>query len=116
MRRLLCSLLALFLLVGLCACGRAPATLEQRYAQAAELHAQQPDVHRDPGLLQSETSELLCLAGQYYQSYVNGASGLRYIFLSSEEHDTGALWDWLPIGTAEVYSLELAGLIDEGRR
>ncbi len=27
-----------------------------------------------------------------------------------------ALWDWYPIGTANTYSLDLLGKIDEGRR
>ena len=40
---------------------------------------------------------------------------MRYILISKSEYpDMAPLWNWEPIGTANVYSLELLGAIDEG--
>ncbi|MBR3692141.1 MAG: hypothetical protein IKL89_05530 [Clostridia bacterium] len=71
---------------------------------------------RDMGETQGETQEIVSLDGKLYQSYVNSASGLRYIFLSAEEYDMQALWDWIAVGTEKEYSLDLLGKMDEGRK
>lgn len=71
---------------------------------------------RDMGETQSETQEIVSLDGKLYQSCVSSASGLRYIFLSAEEYDMQALWDWIAVGTEKEYSLDLLGKMDEGRK
>ncbi len=68
--------------------------------------------HRDIGELQSETQEMVSLGGyfsQYYQSYVSSTHDVRYVFVSSEEYEMDAEWDWLPVGTRDNYSLENLG-------
>ena len=68
--------------------------------------------HRDIGELQSETQEMVSLGGyfsQYYQSYVSSTHDVRYVFVSSEEYEMEAAWDWLPVGTRDNYSLENLG-------
>lgn len=106
-------LLCIFALSG---CSDDVADLAGIYAEAVEKHMKNPASLRDPGEFQSETQELITLDGQLYQSYVNSASGLRYIFLSAEEYDMQALWDWIAVGTEKEYSLDLLGKMDEGRK
>ena len=89
-------------------------TLKEAFENATKQFQQQPERHRNLGELQSETQEILLLNDKFYQSYISDASGLRYIFIHKSEHPMSANWDWVPIGTANTYSLELLGKIDEG--
>lgn len=75
--------------------------------------------HHEIGELQTETQEFITIDGQSYQSYVNSASGLRYIFMSREEYVqlSGAdlpvwTWNFIPVGTADIYSLDFIPFID----
>ncbi|MBR6556929.1 MAG: hypothetical protein IKT60_05800 [Clostridia bacterium] len=106
----------LFCLCSFSGCSDDVADLAGIYAEAVEKHMQNPASLRDPGEFQSETQELITLDGQLYQSYVCSASGLRYIFLSAEEYDMQAFWDWIAVGTEKEYSLDLLGKMDEGRK
>lgn len=94
--------------------GKNTIALEDAFKNATKQFQQHPETQRDIGDLQSETQEILLLNGKYYQSYVSGASDLRYIFISKSEHPMSAEWDWVPIGTSNTYSLDLLGKIDEG--
>lgn len=89
-------------------------TLKEAFENATKQFQQQPERHRNLGELQSETQEILLLNDKFYQSYISDASGLRYIFIHKSEYPMSANWDWVPIGTANTYSLELLGEIDEG--
>lgn len=93
-------------------------SLEEAYAKAMALHEADPEQYRDLCELQPETGEIVWVDGQYYQSYICacGTCNLRYIFIHQSEYKMSAIWDWLPIGTRNVYSLELLGWIDEGYR
>ncbi len=73
--------------------------------------------YRDIGKLQPETQQVIEISGNYYQSYVASNADIRYIWISKSEFpDNGAaLWDWYTVGSAQVYSLDLLGKIDEGR-
>ncbi|MBQ3096045.1 MAG: hypothetical protein IJC53_06410 [Clostridia bacterium] len=71
---------------------------------------------RDVGEPQTETQEFIAMEGKPYQSFVSSAADLRYVFVSAEEYDMQALWDWIAVGTEKVYSLDLLGKMDEGRK
>ena len=119
MKKIVSLTLCLALLFCLCSfsgCSDDVADLAGIYAEAIEKHMQNPASLRDPGEFQSETQELITLDGQLYQSYVSFASGLRYIFLSAEEFEMDAGWDWVTVGTKTIYSLDLLGKMDEGRK
>ena len=90
--------------------------LEEAYAHATERHDTAPDVYRDVGELQLETQEIIEIDGQYYQSYVSGSVDIRYVFISRAEfpQQSAAIWDWYTVGTANTYSLDLLGEVDEG--
>jgi len=72
---------------------------------------------RDIGQMQTETQDIILIDGKRYQSYVASNADLRYIFISADEYPTPVewIWDWVAIGTANEYSLELIGKVDEGR-
>ncbi|MBR6681960.1 MAG: hypothetical protein IKL40_03145, partial [Clostridia bacterium] len=72
---------------------------------------------RDIGQMQTETQDIILIDGKRYQSYVASNADLRYIFISADEYPTPVewSWDWVAIGTANEYSLELIGKVDEGR-
>lgn len=91
-------------------------SLQSAYDNATKEFKEDPEKHRNIGDLQSETQEIITIDGKYYQSYVSRNVDLRYVFISQAEYEMSADWDWLPIGTSNVYSLELIGKIDEGRK
>ncbi len=94
-------------------------TLDEAYAYASKQYKNNPNTHRDIGELQSETQQIIEIDGKYYQSYVSANVDIRYVFISAAEFPEGsheALWDWFTVGTTNVYSLELLGKIDEGRK
>ena len=90
--------------------------VEGDYAEAEEMHSKYPDSVRDVGELQPETTDMILLDGQYYQSYTASNADIRYIFLSKEEYDMAAEWDWVPVGTSHVYSLDNLGKTDDGQQ
>ncbi len=73
--------------------------------------------YRDIGEMQTETQSIITIDGKSYQSYVASNADVRYIFISADEYPTSVewRWDWVAIGTANEYSLELIGKVDEGR-
>ena len=80
-------------------------------------------LNRDYGQSQPETQELITINGERYQSYVDEDTTLRYVFMTKNEYSElsmfwhwkkDKLWDWIPIGTEDVYSLSLVGVIYEG--
>ena len=80
-------------------------------------------LNRDYGQSQPETQEIITINGERYQSYVDEDTTLRYVFMTKNEYselcmfwhwEKDKLWDWIPIGTAEKYSLDLVGVIYEG--
>lgn len=91
-------------------------TLYHQHQNAAHLYASHPESHRDIGVLQSETQEVINIDGKYYQTYVASNADMRYIFVSNEEYAMNAYWDWIPIGTAEEYSLSNIGKIKDSRK
>ncbi len=72
---------------------------------------------RDIGEMQTETQSIITIDGKRYQSYVASNADIRYIFISADEYPTPVewIWNWVAIGTANEYSLELIGKVDEGR-
>ncbi len=72
--------------------------------------------NRDIGESQPETTEIITINGKSYQSYVASNDDIRYIWVSSEEYEMSAEWDWVPVGTKNFYSLELLGKINEDRK
>ena len=72
---------------------------------------------RDIGQMQTETQSIITIDGKRYQTYVASNADIRYIFISADEYPTPVewIWDWVAIGTANEYSLELIGKVDEGR-
>lgn len=72
------------------------------YEEVLALHRQDPETYRDPGKLQPECKEMIRLEdGQWYQSFVASSYNCRFIFLSNEEMEMSALWDFRPIGSKE---------------
>lgn len=91
--------------------------LDSKYQQAVYAYSSDSQNHRDVGVLQSETQDIIAIEGKYYQTYVSGNVDMRYIWLSQYEADIGsASWDWVPIGTEDDYSLNNIGKIDDGQR
>lgn len=91
--------------------------LQLRYDGAKKAFTDAPDQHRDVGALQSETQQMVLLEGKYYQSYVSSTADIRYIFIAAAEYpEQGVtwLWDWVAVGTAQDYSLDKIGTVDEG--
>lgn len=94
-------------------------SLDEAYAKACEQYEKNPAAHRDVGERQSETQQIIEIGGKYYQSYVATNVDIRYVFIHKTEFPTerdGAEWDWFTIGTANEYSSELLGKMDEGRK
>ena len=91
--------------------------LDEAYAHAVKQYQENPEKNRDICDLQPETSQIIALGGKYYQSYVAPNVDIRYIWISRSEFPDNktALWDWYPVGSAQVCSLDLLGKIDEGR-
>lgn len=80
------------------------------YEEVLALHRQDPETYRDPGELQPECKEMVRLEdGQWYQSFVASSYNCRFIFLSNEEMEMSALWDFRPIGSKENAFLYNAG-------
>lgn len=143
MKKLLTLLMAISLLLCLCACNTQPAkdnggatsttaiavttatttinmglSLQEAFDMAVRKHTESPTNYRLIGELQPETQEIINIDGQFYQSYVASNADIRYVWLSNSELPEpkgDALWDWASIGTASEYSLELLGIVDEGR-
>ena len=91
--------------------------LDIKYRQAVQAYSSDSKNHRDVGVLQPETMDIIQIDGKYYQTYVSGKVDMRYIWLSQYEADIGiASWDWVPIGTEDDYSLSNIGKIDDGQR
>lgn len=91
--------------------------LNQKHRQAVNAYSTDPKHHRDVGVLQPETQDIIQIDGKYYQTYVSGKVDMRYIWLSEYEADIGiASWDWVPIGTEDDYSLSNIGKIDDGQK
>ena len=74
--------------------------------------------YRDIGKLQPETKQVIEIDGKYYQSYVAPNVDIRYVWISKSEFpdNSAALWDWYTVGSSQVYSMDLLGKIDEGRK
>jgi hypothetical protein len=92
--------------------------LEEAYDYALRHYMAGPSSqYRDVGKLQSETQQIVEISGKYYQSFVASNVDIRYIWISQSEFPDNktALWDWYPVGSSQVYSLDLLGKIDEGR-
>ena len=75
---------------------------------------------RDYGQYQPQTQKFIPINGELYQSYVDEDTSLRYVFISKNEYselnmfwhwEKDKLWDWIPIGTKDVYSLDLVGVL-----
>ena len=141
MKKLFTLLMAISLLLCLCACSSQPAkdndgttsttaisttaasinaglSLREAFDMATKQHTESPSDYRLIGELQPETQEIINIDGQFYQSYVASNVDIRYAWLSNSEIPEpkgDALWDWVSIGTASEYSLELLGTVDEGR-
>ena len=141
MKKLLTLLMAISLLLCLCACNSQPAkdndgttsttatattattinaglSLQEAFDMATKQHTEAPSDYRLIGELQPETQEIINIDGHSYQSYVASNVDIRYVWLSNSEipePNGDALWDWVSIGTASEYSLELLGIVDEGR-
>lgn len=82
------------------------------YKEILALHEQDPETYRDPGELQPETKEMIRLEdGQWYQSFVASSYNCRFIFLSGEEYEMSALWEFRPIGSAENAFLYNVGAV-----
>ena len=90
--------------------------LKLLYDEAVQLHIEDPAWYRDIGEWQSETTDIVQLRGQLYQSYVASNVDVRYVFMSNKEYEMTAKWDWLPIGTSDDYSLDNLGMIDDGQK
>lgn len=67
---------------------------------------------RDIGEMQPETQEIITINGKCYQSYVASDVDIRYIWISKEEHEMSATWNWVPVGTKDFYSLLLLGNVN----
>lgn len=68
----------------------------------------------DIGEMQPETTEIITMDGKCYQSYVASNVDIRYIWVSKEEHEMSATWNWVPVGTQKFYSLLLLDKVNEG--
>ena len=92
-------------------------SLDEAYAYADRQYKEDPLNHRVICDLQPETQQIIKISGKYYQSYVASNVDIRYIWISRSEFPDNktALWDWYPVGSSQVYSLDLLGKIDEGR-
>jgi len=92
--------------------------LDEAYAYAEKQYKEEPLNHRYICDLQPETQQIITLNGKYYQSYVAPNVDIRYIWISQAEFPDNrqSLWDWYPVGSSRVYSLDLLGKIDEGRK
>ena len=92
--------------------------LDEAYAYAEKQYKEEPLNHRYICDLQPETQQIIALNGKYYQSYVAPNEDIRYIWISQAEFPDNrqSLWDWYPVGSSRVYSLDLLGKIDEGRK
>ena len=90
--------------------------LQSAYNALLSYHYSNPTRYRYPGLLQPETSEIITLNGQQYQSYVASNVDIRYVFVSNDEYDMNASWNWIAVGTRYDYSWDNLGKIDTGRR
>ena len=92
--------------------------LDEAYAYAEKQYKEEPLNHRYICDLQPETQQIIALNGKYYQSYVAPNVDIRYIWISQAEFPDNrqSLWDWYPVGSSRVYSLDLLGKIDEGRK
>ena len=95
--------------------------LQEAYAYAVKQYEENPQRHRDICELQRETKQIVKIDGKYYQSYVASNVDHRYIWISrsefpEESYANTATWDWYIVGTANVYSMDLLGKIDKGRK
>jgi len=90
--------------------------VRQSYDNAMRQYFLEPATYRDLGALQSETNDIILLDGRKYQSYTASDVNMRYIFVSNEEYEMTAGWDWIPIGTYNDYSLDDLGKIDDGKQ
>ena len=137
MKKIVCFVLAGILLLNCAACKETiPSTeptpsdkdltnnisslsMQEAYDYALKQYEKDPNTHRNIGELQSETQEIIVMDGKYYQSCVSSAVDIRYVFVSKSEAPTipyNFLWDWITVGTKNVYSLELLGKIDDSGR
>lgn len=71
---------------------------------------------RNMGEMQLETTEFIEINGQMYQSYVAANVDIRYIWINESEFSGGDMWGWFTVGTKSLYSLDLLGKVNEGRR
>lgn len=91
--------------------------LDRKYQLAVYAYSSDSKNHRDVGVLQPETLDIIAIEGKYYQTFVTANVDLRYIWLSQYEADIGAAyWNWVPIGTEDDYSLSNIGKVDDGQR
>lgn len=68
------------------------------------------------GEWQNETQKIITINGQEYQSYVASNVDIRYVWVSHEEYEMAADWDWVSVGTSKFYSLDLLGKVNKGRK
>lgn len=93
-------------------------SLNEAYDYAVNQHVANSYHHRNIGELQLETQQIIEIDNKYYQSYVASNVDIRYIWISQPEFpdERNSLWDWYAVGSAQTYTLDLLGKIDEGRR
>ena len=87
--------------------------LDRQYQQAVYAYSSDSKNHRDVGVLQPETQDIILIDGKYYQTCVASNVDVRNVWLSQNEADIGtAYWGWVAIGTEDDYSLSNIGKMD----
>lgn len=87
--------------------------LDRQYQQAVYTYSSDSKNHRDVGVLQPETQDIILIDGKYYQTCVASNVDVRNVWLSQNEADIGtAYWGWVAIGTEDDYSLSNIGKMD----
>lgn len=71
---------------------------------------------RDIDEMQPETIEIITMDGKCYQSYVASNVDIRYVWVSKEEHEMSATWNWVPVGTQKFYSPLLLDKVSVGEQ